>query len=650
MTPHLLLCNCEGTAPVPARDAGRQLCRAELGRIQAAAQDGGVLTIGCTQEAALFAETLPENELRFVNIRERALWSDEAAAAGPKVAALLAEAALEIAPTPSVPLKSEGTALVYGTDERAIEAGRRLKERLDVTVLLTGTQPVEPPLRAEVPVFKGRIVRAKGHLGAFEITIDGYAQPSPASRAALAFGPAQDGVQSRCDLILDLTGRTPLFPAPEKRDGYLRPDPGNPAAVERAIFDTADLVGEFEKPRYVAFDAALCAHSRSKKTGCTRCLDLCPTGAIVPAGDSVAIDPYACAGCGSCAAVCPTGAATYALPAPVGLFERLRTLLTVYADKGGTDPVLLVHDGRHGEALIAALARHGRGLPARVLPFAVNEVSQVGLDFLATAFGWGAARICLLIGPGAERDGIAQSIGLAETLLAGLGYGTGRVAVLDESDPDLVGAALREKTEAAPKAGSFLAMGNNRARTMLALRHLRDHAPERVDTIALAPGAPFGAVVIEQAGCTLCLACVGACPTGALADNPDKPMLRFAEEACVQCGLCRNTCPESVITLQPRLNFLAAGQVVLKEEEPAECVRCHKPFGSKSSIERIVAKLAAHPMFAAGALDRIRMCEDCRVIVQFEQQNPLAGAPRPVTRTTDDDLRERDDLRKRDGG
>src|SRR5690606_15981339 len=125
------------------------------------------------------------------------------------------------------------------------------------------------------------------------------------------------------------------FPAAEKRDGYLRADPGDPAAVQRALFDIADLVGDFDKPRYVKFRAELCAHSRSRKTGCTRCLDVCPTGAIASAGDVVEIDPLVCAGCGSCASVCPTGAATYQFPATESVFERLRTLLGAYGDAGG---------------------------------------------------------------------------------------------------------------------------------------------------------------------------------------------------------------------------------------------------------------------------------------------------------------------------
>ena len=135
---------------------------------------------------------------------------------------------------------------------------------------------------------------------------------------------------SQCDLVLDMSGGAPLFPAADLRDGYLRADPRDPAAVLRAVMKARDLVGTFDQPRYVNFKADICAHSRSRIVGCRRCLDLCPTGAITPDGDHVAIDTHVCAGCGQCAAVCPTGAAAYALPPAATLMRRLRSLLATY--------------------------------------------------------------------------------------------------------------------------------------------------------------------------------------------------------------------------------------------------------------------------------------------------------------------------------
>jgi ferredoxin len=170
-----------------------------------------------------------------------------------------------------------------------------------------------------------------------------------------------------------------------------------------------------------------------------------------------------------------------------------------------------------------------------------------------------------------------------------------------------------------------------------------------VDAVPLAPGAPFGGVNLNVEGCTLCHACVTACPTGALSDNPDRAMLRFTESLCVQCGLCEATCPEKVISIEPKLDFAAwnAPLRVLKEEEPFNCIACGKPFGTKSSIERVLAKLGEkHWMFQganAKRIDVIKMCADCRVEAVVNEGFDPHGAPqRPAVMTTEDYLRARD--------
>ena len=663
--PKILICSCEDTMPLDGsavqrgcRGAevltARQLCRAELEKFRAAAESGGPLVVGCTQEVPLFSEIAGDAAVTYANIRETAGWSKDGAAAGPKMAALLAAAA---EPTPElafVNLTSDGVILIYGRDEQAIEAGNLLKDHLDVTVLIRPPAHVPPPRVTDFPVVRGAIRSAKGHLGAFELMVDGYAQPTPSSRGALSFPTTRDGAVSRCDLVLDISGSAPLFTASDLRDGYLRADPGDPAAVLKAVLKARDLVGSFDKPRYVAYSADLCAHSRSKIVGCTRCLDLCPTGAITPAGDHVAIDAYICAGCGQCAAVCPTGAAAYALPPADALMRKLRSLLTAYRDAGGAQAaIVLLHDEAHGVPLIDALARFGDGLPANVLPIAVNEVTQVGLEAIAAAlaYGAGAVRLLLRAKPRHDTAGLERTLALAEPILAGLGFGVGRAATIETDDPDSLADALRAigSPDAAPRPASFLPIGPKRDVLRLALRELQRAAPAPVDVVALPAGAPFGAVEINVEGCTLCLACVAACPTGALGDNPERPMLRFAEDACVQCGLCKATCPEKVITLRPQLDFRAAtaSARVLKEEEPFHCIRCNKPFGVKSTIERVSAKLEGkHWMFqnSAQRLDVIKMCEDCRVVAITEQQfDPYGAPPRPKARTTEDYLREREE-------
>lgn len=655
-----LVCSCEGSIPLDDRALARtfggempqiahQLCRAELSRFDEVAP-GERLVVACTQEGAIFQEALEERsaeghaaDLALVNIRERAGWSKEAHLAGPKIAALLAEAALQPKPTPNVALQSEGVALVYGRDERAIEAATRLADKLDITVLLSDPQDVLPPSDLVFPVLRGSIRNAKGHLGAFEVVVDDFASPSPSSRDRLEFGTARDGAISRCDVILDISGGTPLFPAAHKRDGYLRADPGNPAAILEAVLAAGELVGEFDKPRYVDVQADLCAHSRNRQTGCTRCLDVCPTGAIDPAGDHVAIDPYICAGCGSCHAVCPTGAVTFAHPGPDFIVERLRVLLSTYREAGGTDPVLLVHDAEHGTTLIDLLARLGDGLPARVIPFEVGEITQLGVEFFATAMAAGASEVRVLspARPREDLTALEEVMTLTGTVLEALGFGTGRCAILATDDADALGETLYGLE---PRAGtaqprSVLPVRDKRALMRSSLRQLHAAAPEPVEAVSLPAGAPFGAIVVDSDSCTMCFSCFNVCPSGALFDAADRPQLSFAEDACVQCGLCAQTCPEDAIALVPRLDFSeqTKAPVVLMEEAPAECIRCGKAFGVQSAIDKVVEKLTQKHWMYSGAgdmIERIRMCADCRVIAHSESRfDPYAGPARPMPMT-----------------
>ena len=668
---NILICSCEDSMPLDGaavrrvcRGAevleGRQFCRAELERFRKLATSGEPTLVACTQEAPLFGEIAGEIEgsgaVSYVNIRETAGWSKDASAAGPKIAALIAAASEPAPDIAFVPLSSEGVTLIYGKDDRALEAAELLKEHLDLTVLIKPPADIAPARTTDFPVVKGIIRQAKGYLGAFELIVDDYATPSPSSRGALAFGPARNGAVSRCDIVLDLSGAPSLFPTSDLRDGYLRADPSDTAAVLRAVLKARDLTGTFDKPRYITFTADLCAHSRSKIVGCRRCLDLCPTGAITPAGDHVAIDAQICAGCGQCAAACPTGAAAYALPPSDALMRKLRTLLAAYHEAGGEQAVLLFHDAEHGGALISALARHGDGLPANVLPVEVNEVTQVGLESVAAAFAFGACAVRFLTRgkPRHDLTGLVKTIALAEPILAGLGFAGARIASIETDDPDALGAALATVVplEAVAKPATFSAVGGKRDVVRHALRELHAVALTPVDIIALPESAPFGTLDVNVEGCTLCLSCVSACPTGALSDDPERPTLRFAEDACVQCGLCKATCPEKVIALKPQIDFRAATATsrVIKQEAPFVCIRCGKPFGTKSSVERVVTKLEGqHWMFkdSKKRLDIIKMCADCRVIAVTEDNLDPFGAPkRPPLRTTDDYLREREQKRE----
>lgn len=648
MTKPLILCDCSKSNLIDterlSQATGRTcsklhsaLCTTEV-EAAAAAMTQGEVTICCTQERrffnALAAEiNVPEPE--FLDLRDRAGWTGDRGDVIPKMSALVAESALTVPAAKTLDVHSQGLCLIIGSAKNALPAAERLQDVLGVTVLLT--DQADPPMHRGFDVIRGRLRHAKGALGQFSVKIDALEQLDITGRA-WAWTAPRDGSQSECDIILDLTGGTPLFPAPEKREGYLRPDPKDPQAVADALLTASQLIGTFEKPLYIRAEPILCAHSRASQTGCNRCLDVCPTGAILPEGDHVTIDPMVCAGCGSCAALCPSGALTYDAPPTDSLFVRVQTLAKSFLAAGGTAPRLLVVNS-HGTEMIQMAARFGRGLPADVIPMEVEALNSFGHAEILAALAAGFAKVDVLLSPTVERDVQEQERALAAAIA-----GTQAARILDLSDPDALSEALFADTAPAPLNTPIRPIGTRRQITRQAAKALVPNT----EHLTLPQGAPYGAVLVDTEACSLCLSCVSLCPSGALGDNEDKPQLRFQEDACLQCGICASACPEQAITLEPRLNLTdaALSQVVVHEEEPFECVECGTPFGVKSTIEKISEKLAGkHAMFANPQAARmIQMCDNCRVAAHYHQENaPLAGAPRPKVRTTDDYFTKRRD-------
>ena len=644
----VVLCNCEGSMQIDPESASAALggakvipaknaCTGDIDVAAKALEQDGTTLIACGQMANLFEELAEEldadSRLATVDIRDRAGWTADGNAFA-KQAALLAEAMLPTPTTPAKDVVSEGTCLILGAPDVALPAANALSDQLAVTCLLDeAPEELTPP--SDFDVALGGLKAAHGALGAFTITVDSYSELRPGGRGAAGFADPVDDAKSECDIILDLRGETVLFPADHKRDGYVRADPRDPLAVERALARARDFQGVFEKPLYIRFDETLCAHSRATQNGCDRCLNVCPTGAILPQGDVVSIDPDICAGCGACAAVCPSGAASYDDP-PVGaLFTRLRTLATSYREAGGQAPRALFHDS-FGEEMIALSARFGKGLPADVIPVSVPNVEGVGHAEQLAALGVGFTNVFVLAGPKSDKSVIEAQCEISEAIA-----GENRIALLDLNDPDALDSILYADPQK-PLSDPILPMGGRREVTRLAATAIAGNDA----VIPLPHGAPYGAAVINTDACTLCLACVSLCPANALADNPDKPEVRFQETACLQCGICANTCPENAITLEPRLNTgkEALSHQTLHGEEPFECIECGTPFGVKSTIERIVEKLDGKNWMYSNSDNTklIQMCDTCRISAQYHQDaSPFKMGDRPAVRTTEDYLKDR---------
>jgi len=429
------------------------------------------------------------------------------------------------------------------------------------------------------------------------------------------------------DAILDLH-ETPLMAREMLPPGYFH-FPAKDWSQSAVEAELVDLQGEFQKPKYFDYDPSICAHAVNGKTVCRQCIDACPAAAIQSLGERIEVNPYLCQGGGSCTTVCPSGAIRYLYPTLRDNGKRMRNMLAEYLQQGGKQPIVLFHSENYApEQYLQAYDN--------VLPLVVEELASVGMDLCLSALAYGAMQVALHADEQVPRSSLANlnlQVDWIQELLIGLGLDRSCVAICSPE------AALAEVDawNGAATALHDMPQGK-RSAIYLALDHLATSLQPQVDRVDLPPAAPFGDVAVDAEKCTLCMACVGSCPGKALQDgsNREVPEVFFIESNCLQCGACVQTCPEDAITLHPRLLFdheIRNRARALNSDTPFACIACGKPFAPTSVIHKMQEKLKDHHMFGnPRALDRLKMCDDCRVVDIVQDADAMGGEFNPLKR------------------
>lgn len=587
---------------------------------------------------------------------------------------------------PVVDYKSEGRLLIIGAGEEVFYWANRLGESLEVSVLCTNSTPLptgrsypvfsgnvtslqgflgsfsvkwelDNPIDPEMCTRCGACVTACPEDAidlSFQIDLDKCKShracvTACAGIGAINFERVERAREGEFDLILDLQSQ-PSIQISQKPQGYFSP------GLDRfeqslAASQLLGMVGEFEKPKYFVYTDKICAHGRNGKVGCSECIDVCSTQAISSVfkdgQGKVEVNPNLCMGCGACATVCPSGAMRYNYPSVAYQGRQLKTLAQTYLNALGSSkpgqaaPSLLIHSNQSGTALLENLGRGARtnsqkinGLPAFVIPFGIEHIASTGMDLWFGALSYGFGEVILVLSGDEDpsyREALAAQTDLANSILQAMGYGKRIDYIYAQSITDLDSLSQRMKALRDRKASSLLVQPASFALSMqkretleMTLEHLLQFAPQALpaDGVPLPAHSPIGGILVQKDACTLCMSCVGACPEGALLDNPDEPVLSFIEKQCVQCGLCEQTCPEKAITLAPRLTSIEQRKqkVTLNKTEPFHCISCGKAFGTLKMVELMLGRIGTHHAFSGDALDRLKMCSDCRVVDMMKKE------------------------------
>jgi ferredoxin len=526
------------------------------------------------------------------------------------------------APTTNVSYVAANRVLIIADLDTAQEIEQKLPEKILCYIAV----PSKKSGSAKVANgFNCAGIEINGYLGRFTVLIDQHQDQNTDLDNNLAnIFRIQTGV---FDQVLSY-GKKPLISAEIKPPGYyhIGQDLSElELKLDQALGNIPEMIGEFEKPKYFNYNPDICAHDRSGIGGCTRCLDACPTDAIISIGESIEVNSHLCQGGGVCASSCPTGAISYVYPKAEDQIEFLRVMLkTLRQGNNNCGITLLIFDNEHGRDAVEKISAN---LNENIIPFVVEEIGSVGMDLLASALAYGANRIVLHV-PNSVSSQVTttlnQNLVVISAVLEQTKCTSHKIEIIEDLE-ELVGA---EETDIVEHAATFASVGNKRSIIRAALSFFAELPGNSAKFAKLPSGSLFGQVHLDVEHCTLCMGCVSVCPAGALLAGGESPALKFVEANCVQCGICTRACPESVIKLESRLHFdynVVNKMKPLKEEAPFRCIECGKPFATKAMITKMTEKLKDHWMFEKPeAISRLKMCEDCRVKDMFDKGDMIS--------------------------
>ena len=369
------------------------------------------------------------------------------------------------------------------------------------------------------------------------------------------------------------------------------------SSLEEVLDTLRKNISDFSYKNNISYNATICQYHERRDEICGRCVDECPTTAIIKdnATKHLLFNPLNCIDCGGCVSVCPSGSLDYT-PSNTQSIAEIAKLLQ------GHHP-LIIPRRMNTDTLELELK-------ANVLPLAID----------AESFLQESTLLALLQESGSQLVFYSDFISKGTTDAI---YILNQIYQLKYSKDAVFVATNKEELEQALEDVDFIEDSNYtfhnhdvRKREAFALRLKHIVGNEDLGEVQCGEYIHYGVVKVKEDNCTLCLACVSACNVGALIADAETNSLLLNSSICTTCGYCESTCPEKdCISIERdviKLNPTWFTNNVVAQDELFACVECHKEFATKKMITKIANMMA--PLFKSDPIKErtLYCCEDCK--------------------------------------
>lgn len=380
--------------------------------------------------------------------------------------------------------------------------------------------------------------------------------------------------------------------------------------------DNASMFQENEIPEYlktiytseikevVCHNNSICQYSSRLRTGCARCVDSCPHGAINKGNKGIVVDHYKCQSCGNCMSVCPTGAMQNGNFTDAVLIQYLQSL-----EWGDVEEIVIGEE----KQLHDLWWRQSGNDTRKSFYLEYSALGSLSLFHLLLFITSGFQRVVLLADDALHVSaGMKRQVATANTITQSL---------FDQSFAQIVTVSeyLNDTRESlSPLSIAPLKFSTHENRRS-ALSHILQQmlADSGKSLNAEQVGHDFSAIKCDANSCTQCLACLNECKMQALGADQENLSLTYKAGLCVGCGVCVTVCPEKALSTDRgyTIDTEFFEKQIFAQADPVKCKECGKVFGTRKSLDRVMQILSARETVNT---DHFEYCSTCRVVKLFE--------------------------------